>query len=83
MVTAGGCVVPSATFRPVPLKQTFVGVSEHNMHKRLNMMNEIAFDYAVKALARGKQVMVFVHSRKDTGKTARAIQVRLPPHSRL
>lgn len=62
----------------MPLKQTFVGVSEHNMHKRLSMMNEIAFDFAVKALARGKQVMVFVHSRKDTGKTARAIQVRSP-----
>jgi len=58
----------------VPLEQTFIGVSEHNMQRRLNLMNEIAFEKAVRALERGKQVMVFVHSRKDTGKTARAIQ---------
>ena len=56
------------------MEQTFIGVTEHNMQKRNNLMNEIAFDKVLRALERGKQCMVFVHSRKDTGKTARAIQ---------
>jgi hypothetical protein len=58
----------------VPLQQTFVGVTEHNSLKRLNVMNKIAWDKAIAAVKRGKQVMVFVHSRKDTGKTARALR---------
>jgi activating signal cointegrator complex subunit 3 len=63
-----------STYRPVPLQQTFVGVTEHNSLKRLNVMNKIAWDKAIAAVKRGKQVMVFVHSRKDTGKTARALR---------
>jgi Lhr-like helicase len=38
--------------------------------KRQTVMTDIAFDTAVKALRKGKQAMVFVHSRKDTTKTA-------------
>ena len=63
-----------ASYRPVPLTQTFVGVKEANAMKRLNVMNAIAFDKAVAAIKRGKQVMVFVHSRKDTGKSARVFK---------
>ena len=61
-------------YRPVPLRQTFVGVTETNQMKRVNVMNQIAWDKAIAAIKNGKQVMVFVHSRKDTAKTARALR---------
>lgn len=60
-------------YRPVPLQQTFVGVNEANPLRRVNKMNSIAYEKALAAVRRGKQVMVFVHSRKDTVKTARAL----------
>ncbi|GBG24263.1 Activating signal cointegrator 1 complex subunit 3 [Hondaea fermentalgiana] len=60
-------------YRPVPLDQTFIGVIEKNVQKKLAMYNDIAFEKAVDSIRRGHQVMIFVHSRKDTGKTARAL----------
>jgi hypothetical protein len=33
--------------------------------KRLQLMNETAFDMAIQAVKKGKQAMVFVHSRCD------------------
>jgi activating signal cointegrator complex subunit 3 len=62
------------SYRPVPLQQTFIGVTEKNALKRVNYMNKIAWDKAINAIRKGKQVMVFVHSRKDTAKTARALR---------
>jgi activating signal cointegrator complex subunit 3 len=62
------------SYRPVPLQQTFIGVSENNALKRLNYMHKLTYDKAMAAIKRGKQVMVFVHSRKDTSKTARALR---------
>lgn len=60
-------------FRPVPLETEFVGVSVQGMAARTNLMNEICYNKVVDALRRGKQVMVFVHSRKETGKTGRVL----------
>lgn len=36
-------------------------------------MNEVCYDVVCDSLQRGYQVMVFVHSRKGTGETARAL----------
>jgi replicative superfamily II helicase len=47
-----------------------VGVTEKSKHKRDDMMNRHAFDKMVAALEKDKQVMIFVHSRKETSKTA-------------
>ncbi|KAI3463912.1 hypothetical protein Pfo_020575 [Paulownia fortunei] len=57
-------------YRPVPLEQQYIGISEHNFLARNELMNEICYNKVVDSLRRGHQVMVFVHSRKDTGKTA-------------
>ncbi|KAI1287391.1 U5 small nuclear ribonucleoprotein helicase [Halotydeus destructor] len=61
------------SFRPVPLEQQFIGITEKKALKRFQTMNEVVYekvmDYAGKS-----QVLVFVHSRKETGKTARAIR---------
>ena len=61
-------------YRPVPLDQSFIGITEKNRHKRNDMMNRTAHEKMVKALERGKQVMIFVHSRKETSKTMDAIR---------
>lgn len=60
------------SFRPVPLEQHFIGV-KGNVGSRVAMQNldKVAFDKVTDMLRLGHQVMVFVHSRKDTLKTAR------------
>ena len=61
-------------FRPVPLEQTFIGLSERNRMRAAAKLNERAFEICLDALRRGHQVMVFVHARKDTVRTAQAIR---------
>ena len=63
-------------YRPVPLTQTFVGVTKTNVQERNKLFLEIAYDKALNAIRRGKQVMVFVHARNDTARTARALVER-------
>lgn len=60
-------------YRPVPLDQTFVGVTEKNRNKRNELMNRQAYIKMITALENNKQVMIFVHSRKETSKTLEAI----------
>jgi activating signal cointegrator complex subunit 3 len=61
-------------YRPVPLDQTFVGITEKQRVKRNDMMNRQAFERMTTALERNKQVMIFVHSRKETSRTAEAMR---------
>ena len=62
------------SFRPVPLEQHFAGVKGNPGSKRSKDNLEIvAFEKVRAMLERDHQVMVFVHSRKDTLKTARAL----------
>ncbi|KAF2654474.1 Sec63-domain-containing protein [Lophiostoma macrostomum CBS 122681] len=63
-----------ASFRPVPLEQHFVGAKGKagTIKSRENLENT-AFDKVTDMLKLGHQVMVFVHSRKDTVKTARTL----------
>jgi activating signal cointegrator complex subunit 3 len=68
-----GLFVFDQSYRPIPLTQRFIGVTEKNSIKRQTLMTQIAYDKACEALRNGKQAMVFVHSRKDTVKTARQL----------
>lgn len=65
-----------ASYRPVPLETTFVGVSEKNFQVRQSIMDEVCYQKVADSLKRGHQAMVFVHSRKETGKTARMIALK-------
>eukprot|EP01083_Nonionella_stella_P045188 121459_1 len=65
------------SYRPVPLTQYFIGVSEKNPIRERNRMNEVCYKHMVRALSEGFQVMVFVHSRKETAKIARDLSERL------
>lgn len=89
-------------YRPVPLAQQYIGITEQNYVKRNEKLNEICFskvagsfslllrsveastvaliflfctinDQVVESLKQGHQVMVFVHARKDTGRTAKTL----------
>lgn len=61
------------SYRPVPLEQQYIGITEKKAVKRFQLMNEIVYDKVMEHAGRN-QVLVFVHSRKETGKTARALR---------
>lgn len=61
------------SFRPVALKQQYIGVTEKKAVKRFQIMSMIVYEKIMEKAGR-HQVLVFVHSRKETGKTARAIR---------
>mmetsp|Transcript_17823 Transcript_17823/g.25189 ORF Transcript_17823/g.25189 Transcript_17823/m.25189 type:complete len:2374 (+) Transcript_17823:76-7197(+) len=63
------------SFRPVPLQMQYLGVTERNAFKRHVLQNEICYDKCVLQRKNGaNQVLVFVHSRAETGKTAKALR---------
>src|ERR1700709_718300 len=56
-----------ASFRPVPLEQHFVGVKgKPGTKQSRDNLEQVTFDKVKELLRQDKQVMVFVHSRKDT-----------------
>jgi len=61
------------SYRPVPLEQQYIGVTEKKAIKRFQVMNEVVYEKTMEH-AGENQVLVFVHSRKETGKTARALR---------
>lgn len=61
-----------ASFRPVPLEQHFIGVKGKSGSKSSrDNIDQTAFEKVRDMLEHGHQIMVFVHSRKDTVSTAR------------
>ncbi|KAJ5618817.1 hypothetical protein N7510_002801 [Penicillium lagena] len=64
-----------SSFRPVPLAQHFIGVKGKPGSKQSrDNIDEVAFEKVRDMLERGHQIMVFVHSRKDTVMTARMLK---------
>ncbi|CAF0840833.1 unnamed protein product [Adineta steineri] len=61
------------SYRPVPLEQQYIGITEKKAIKRFQIMNDLIYDKIMENAGKN-QVLVFVHSRKETGKTARAIR---------
>ena len=60
------------SFRPVPLEQHFIGVKgKPNTRTSRENLKNVTFDKMKEMLEAGHQVMIFVHSRKDTVATAR------------
>ncbi|EPQ53751.1 Sec63-domain-containing protein [Gloeophyllum trabeum ATCC 11539] len=62
-----------ASSRPCPLQQQFVGVTEKKAIKRYQVMNEVCYEKVLDQAGKN-QVLVFVHSRKETAKTAKFIR---------
>eukprot|EP00922_Rhytidocystis_sp_ex-Travisia-forbesii_P046831 GHVS01069806.1.p1 GENE.GHVS01069806.1~~GHVS01069806.1.p1 ORF type:complete len:2164 (-),score=326.56 GHVS01069806.1:2269-8760(-) len=60
-------------YRPVPLLQTYIGIKDKKAIKRYNTMNAITYEKVMENAGKN-QVLVFVHSRKETIRTARALR---------
>ncbi|KAI9006624.1 Sec63 Brl domain-containing protein [Phycomyces nitens] len=62
-------------FRPVPLEQHFLGIKgKPNSLPSNERMNRACFDKVSELVRDGHQVMVFVHARKETVKTAQMLK---------
>ncbi|CAI0463771.1 unnamed protein product [Linum tenue] len=61
------------SYRPVPLSQKYIGVSVKKPLQRFQLMNDLCYEKVI-AVAGKHQTLIFVHSRKETAKTARAIR---------
>ncbi|XP_010537248.1 PREDICTED: DExH-box ATP-dependent RNA helicase DExH12 [Tarenaya hassleriana] len=62
-----------SSYRPVPLSQQYIGITVRKPLQRFQLMNDICYEKVI-AVAGKHQVLIFVHSRKETAKTARAIR---------
>ncbi|KAL3734464.1 hypothetical protein ACJRO7_023766 [Eucalyptus globulus] len=61
------------SYRPVPLSQQYIGITVRKPLQRFQLMNDVCYEKVVAAAGK-HQVLIFVHSRKETAKTARAIR---------
>lgn len=71
--TKKGLFFFDSTYRPCPLAQCFIGITEKKAIKRYQAMNDACYD-KVMQYAGQHQVIIFVHSRKETAKTARYLR---------
>ncbi|KAI0567446.1 pre-mRNA-splicing helicase BRR2 [Gracilaria domingensis] len=60
-----------STHRPCPLQQCYVGITAKKAFKRFQLMNELTYGKVKMQLQTSNQVIIFVHSRKETGATCR------------
>ena len=70
---ASGLFFFDGSFRPCPLQQQYIGVTERKPLKRLQVMNDITYEKVLQQAGKN-QVLVFVHTRKDTAATARFLR---------
>lgn len=63
------------SFRPCPLRQEFIGVTERKAIKQLKVMNDVTYNKVLEHVGKNRnQMLIFVHSRKETAKTAKYIR---------
>ncbi|ELR10490.1 DEIH-box ATPase [Pseudogymnoascus destructans] len=63
------------SFRPCPLRQEFIGITEKKAIKQLKTMNDITYTKVLEHVGTNRnQMIIFVHSRKETTKTARYVR---------
>ncbi|KAL8642146.1 MAG: hypothetical protein Q9228_001138 [Teloschistes exilis] len=63
------------SYRPCPLRQEFIGVTDKKAIKQLKTMNDVCYTKVMEQVGQNRQQMlIFVHSRKETAKTAKYIR---------
>ncbi|XP_071445378.1 activating signal cointegrator 1 complex subunit 3 [Hetaerina americana] len=63
-----------ARFRPVPLGTTFIGVKSIKPLQQMQDMDSVCYDKVIEMVQKGHQVMVFVHARNATARTAMVLR---------
>lgn len=62
-----------STYRPIPLEQQYVGITDKKGLKQMLLMKEILYQKVMERVGK-QQMLIFVHSRRETAKTAREIR---------
>ncbi|KAJ7285982.1 putative RNA helicase [Mycena rebaudengoi] len=62
-----------AAYRPCGLQQQFIGITEKKAIKRYQVTNEVCYEKVLDQAGKN-QTLVFVHSRKETAKTAKFLR---------
>ena len=63
------------TYRPCPLRKEFIGVTDRKAIKQLKTMNDVTYNKVLEHVGtNSNQMIIFVHSRKETAKTAKYIR---------
>ena len=63
------------SYRPCPLRQEFIGVTDKKAIKQMKTMNDVCYTKVMEQVGNNQQQMlIFVHSRKETAKTAKYIR---------
>ncbi|RVX72368.1 hypothetical protein B0A52_03556 [Exophiala mesophila] len=63
------------SYRPCPLRQEFIGITDKKAIKMLKTMNDVCYAKVIEHVGTNQQQMlIFVHSRKETAKTAKYIR---------
>jgi len=68
-----GLFVFDNSYRPCPIQQVYVGITQKRAFKREQMMMQICYEKVMDQAGKN-QVLIFVHSRKETAKVARTIR---------
>lgn len=61
------------SYRPCPLAQQYIGITVKKALQRFQLMNDVCYEKVVDVAGK-HQVLIFVHSRKETAKTARSLK---------
>ncbi|KAL7257909.1 hypothetical protein ACSBR1_004099 [Camellia fascicularis] len=61
------------SYRPCPLAQQYIGIIVKKPLQGFQLMNDVCYEKVID-IAGKHQVLIFVHSRKETAKTARSIR---------
>ncbi|KAG8526953.1 uncharacterized protein KY384_008382 [Bacidia gigantensis] len=72
---ANGLFHFDGSYRPCPLRQEFIGVTDKKAIKQLKTMNDVCYTKVMDQVGtQNHQMLIFVHSRKETAKTAKYIR---------
>ena len=70
------------SYRPCPLAQHFIGVTINKPLQRLKAMDDICYDKTIEVAGKS-QIIIFVHSRRETVRTAQFLRDRALQEDRL
>ncbi|KAG2313642.1 hypothetical protein Bca4012_028170 [Brassica carinata] len=68
-----GLFIFDRSYRPVPLGQQYIGISVEKPLQKFQLMNDVCYQKVLACAGKHHQVLIFVQSRNETAKTAKAI----------
>jgi pre-mRNA-splicing helicase BRR2 len=69
----GGLFYFDGSYRPIPLEQRYIGITDKKGMRRMMLMKEILYEKVMDRVTK-QQILVFCHSRGDTARTGRDLK---------